>query len=135
MKPETIMIDNVKYVREDSQKEITNNIDGLKAVLIRSYASGVHYGYLKKTKDLLAGLSVVLVNSRRIWNWYGAASLSQLAMEGVKDKENSKITMILPEIQIQQVIEIIPLSKEALGQALRKILLTSCRRWNKYFDR
>jgi len=114
MKPETIMIDDVKYVREDSIKENAIEIDGLKAVLIRSYSSGVHYGYLKEEKDLLAGLSVTLVNSRRVWNWYGAASLSQLAIDGVKDKENSKIAMILPEIQIQQVIEIIPLSKNAL---------------------
>jgi len=100
-------IDGVVYVEKETQTELHKDF-----VLIRSYASGVHFGVLKSQRDTLQGLEVTLSNSRRIHYWEGAASLSQVAMEGV-NAEKSRVAMTLPVFTVQSVIETIPLSKAA----------------------
>ena len=47
-------------------------------VLVRTYSAGVFAGTLETRK----GQEVVLSNARRIWYWAGAATLSQLAVDG-----------------------------------------------------
>jgi len=79
-------------------------------VLVRSANSGVHFGNLA-TKQ---GDEVTLVNSRRVWAWAGACSLSQMAVEGVKKPDECKFSVIVPEITILGVCEIIPLSSDAV---------------------
>jgi hypothetical protein len=49
--------------------------------------------------------------SRRIHYWEGACSLSQVAMDGIK---TGRVAMELPEIQVENVIEIIPMSDTAI---------------------
>lgn len=83
----------------------------MEKVLIRSYASGVHFGELLSEQFTPAGKVVVLANSRRIHYWEGAASLSQVAINGIK---GGRVTMMLPEIEIVNVIETIPLSEVAI---------------------
>lgn len=78
-------------------------------VIVRTYSAGVHAGYLKSRN----GKEVVLTNSRRIWYWDGAASLSQLALEGVTKPENCKFAVVLPEIILTEAIEIIPCTEKA----------------------
>ena len=82
-----------------------------KICLIRSYASGVHFGEVIETRDTPHGLSVTLKDSRRVHYWEGAASLSQMAIDGIKQ---GRIAMILPEIQVEGVCEIIPMSEAAI---------------------
>ena len=110
-KPKTMMIDDVKYIREDSIK--TLDIDMSKLVLIRTYSAGVHFGTLKehdrKTNH------VTLTNAKRIYQWSGACSLSQVAIDGV-DLDNSKISIAVPEITLGRAIEIIPMSEKAATQ-------------------
>ena len=79
-------------------------------VLIRSYASGVHFGTLESEDFTPAGKAVVLSNSRRIHYWEGAASLSQVAQEGIK---TGRVCMPLPLIEVVNVIETMPLNKAA----------------------
>jgi hypothetical protein len=50
--------------------------------LIRTKSAGVFAGYIKSRKNTETGLEIVLTKVRRIWYWEGAASLSQLAVEG-----------------------------------------------------
>lgn len=78
-------------------------------VIIRTYSAGVHSGYLKERN----GKEVTLTNSRRIWYWDGAASLSQMAVDGVSKPENCKFAVVLPEIILTETIEIIPCSEKA----------------------
>lgn len=78
-------------------------------VLIRAKESGVHFGRLKSRE----GDCVVLENARRVWYWSGAASLSQMAVEGVNSPDGCKFTVAVPEITILGVCEIIPLSDKA----------------------
>lgn len=82
-------------------------------VLIRAYGSGVHFGYLKSKKAVGDMYAVELVDSRRIYKWTGACSLSQLALEGSKDTVNCQIAVALPSIEISGVIEIISITSEA----------------------
>ena len=111
-----VEINGIKYVPKDSVNEFQPvvNADGLKAVLIRSYAAGVHFGYLKKEEFTISGKVVVLVNTRRVWYWDGAASLSQMALEGVKKPENCKFSVLLSENEIVNVIETMPLTEQAI---------------------
>jgi hypothetical protein len=98
---ENVVINGVEYA--PVQKGV-NDSDGLPWVIVRAYSAGVFAGYLK-SKD---GDEVTLVNSRRIWTWYGAASLSQLAQEGVKKPKDCKIAMVEPIKTIKGRIEITP---------------------------
>ena len=85
-----------------------------KKVIIRADRAGVFFGTLKAKRETPAGVEVCLENSRRIWRWYGAASLSQLATEGTKHPDDCKFTVVVPQHMVMQVIEIIPCSEEAI---------------------
>ena len=81
-----------------------------KKVIIRGNSSGVEFGTLVEYK----GSEVTLHNARRIWYWDGAATLSQLAMEGTKKPENCKFTVYVDSITILDAVEIIPCTDEAI---------------------
>lgn len=78
-------------------------------VVVRTHSAGVHVGYLAKKE----GDEVTLTDSRRIWYWDGAASLSQLSQEGVTKPQNCKFAMVIPEIVLKGWIEIIPATEKA----------------------
>lgn len=109
MKPETIMIDNVEYVRKDTLNVRAIQHEGLEYVIVRASGPGVFAGYLKGRE----GNEAVLIKARRLWRWAGAASLSQLAMEGVKKPGECKFPCEVDEITIIGVIEIIPATRQA----------------------
>lgn len=109
-----IEINGIKYVPKESANIQVTDVNGLKAVLVRSYAAGVHYGYLKSKVSELNGVNVVLVNTRRIWYWSGANSLSQMALEGVKAPNECKFSVIISENEIMNCVEIMPLTENAL---------------------
>lgn len=73
-------------------------------VIVRTYSAGVHAGILK-SRD---GKEVVLTDSRRIWYWSGAASLSELAGRGTSDPARCKFPAAVNEILLTEAIEIIP---------------------------
>ena len=77
--------------------------------IVRTYSAGVFAGEIVSRK----GQEVVMKNARRIWYWSGAASLSQLAMEGTKDPENCKFPQEVNRVELLQVIEIIDVTSEA----------------------
>ena len=80
-----------------------------KYVIVRTYSAGVFAGNLAKRN----GKEVVLKNARRLWKWVGAASLSQLAMEGVTKPEECKFPREVTEVILLEAIEILDVSKEA----------------------
>lgn len=104
-------INGVKYVKADQAQ--AQNVDGLKPVLIRSYASGVHFGLLESQRDAPQGLEVTLRNSRRVHYWEGAASLSQMAVDGIGKPDSSRVAMALDSFTVQNVIETIPMTEKA----------------------
>lgn len=81
-----------------------------KKVIIRADRAGVFFGTLKEKN----GSEVTLTNCRRLWYWDGAASISQLAVDGTTNPSSCKFTVYAPEIVILGVIEIIPCSDKAI---------------------
>ena len=84
------------------------NLNG-KRVVVRAHGAGVFYGTLNEVENN----TVELTSCRRLWYWDGAASLSQLAAEGVKKPDNCKFTVSVDSIVVLNVIEIIPATAEA----------------------
>lgn len=85
-----------------------------KKVIIRADRAGVFFGTLEQKHETPAGVEVELKDSRRLWYWDGAASISQLATEGTKSPSRCKFTVTVPQHMVMQVIEIIPCSEEAV---------------------
>lgn len=100
----SIFIDGVEYVPKSSL-ETTEDY-----VIVRTYSAGVFAGNLKDRK----GQEVELKNARRIWYWEGAATLSQMAVDGVSKPDNCKFPCEVPSITLTQAIEIIPCTKKAM---------------------
>lgn len=84
-----------------------------KKVVIRTNRAGVFFGTLAEYDEQTR--TAEIHNCRRLWYWDGAASLSQLAMEGVTNPKDCKFTVIVPSIQVMEVIEIIPATEEAIN--------------------
>lgn len=85
-----------------------------KQVIVRTYSAGVWMGQIKWLEDS----TVVLINARRLWYWEGAASLSQLALEGTKKPDNCKFTVVITDedgVYLPQVIEILPMTDIAIN--------------------
>ena len=78
-------------------------------VIIRAASAGAFAGFLKSRKDS----EVVLTNARRLWYWSGAASLSQLAVDGTSNPDACKFPVAVSEQTILGVIEIIPTTAKA----------------------
>lgn len=97
-----IIVNGERYVR--ATEEISE------WVLIRTYSAGVHFGVLKR-RD---GKEVELTQARRIWYWDGAASLSQMAVDGVSKPNNCKFSVPVPSITLMEAIEIIPCTAKAV---------------------
>jgi hypothetical protein len=107
-KPESIIIDDVKYVRADSISQPAM-ADGLKYVICRTQSAGVFAGYL----ELRTGQEVVLRQARRLWYWEGAASLSQMAVDGVSKPESCKFPCAVDRVELLQSIEILNCTTKA----------------------
>ena len=80
-----------------------------KYVIVRTYSAGVFAGVLQ-SRD---GKEVILHQARRLWYWDGAASLSQMAMEGVKAPQNCKFPVAVDRIVLTEAIEIIDATEVA----------------------
>ena len=78
--------------------------------IVRADRAGVFFGHIKER----VGSEVTMTNVRRLWYWSGACSLSQLAVDGVKNPDGCKFTVVVPEMTILGVIEIIPVSEAAV---------------------
>lgn len=77
-----------------------------KYVIVRTYSAGVHVGVLKS----LDGTKVVLADSRRIWSWSGAFTLSEISIFGIS---SGRMSVPVPEILLTEAVEVIPASVEA----------------------
>jgi hypothetical protein len=68
-------------------------------VIIRGKNAGVHAGNLESLDH--ASQSCVLLNARRIWQWSGAASLSELAVYGAKNADKCRFGA---EVHRQEIV-------------------------------
>lgn len=82
-------------------------------VIIRADRAGVFYGTLAEVESNGNELQVELRDLRRLWYWDGACSLTQLAVEGTKEPDESKFTVRQASAVIVGVVEILPCSDVA----------------------
>lgn len=76
-------------------------------VVVRTHSAGVHVGTLVSRK----GKEVALSNARRIWRWFGANTLHEIALRGVG--AGSKVSESVAEITLTEAIEVIVATTEA----------------------
>jgi hypothetical protein len=102
-----------KWISNHEQKNVGTKIGDY--VICRTYSAGVFAGTLAARDDK----EVTLTDARRIWYWAGAASLSQLAMEGVKKPKDCKFPTEVKEVILTEAIEILavtPQAKESIAK-------------------
>jgi len=120
-KIETITINNVEYVRKEHAQVSAQKVDGLDYCIVRTYSAGVFAGYVK----MFEGKDVTLIDARRLWYWKGAASLSQLAVDGVSCPDECRFPVAVPIIHLTEAIEVIPCSAKS------KLSIDSVAIWGK----
>lgn len=78
-------------------------------VIVRTCSAGCFAGLLESRE----GKEVVMRDARRLWYWAGAASLSQLAVDGTSKPKECKFPVPVPRIELTEAIEIIDCTPEA----------------------
>ncbi len=80
-----------------------------KYCIVRSDRAGVFAGTVEEHEDR----KVILKNVRRLWWWDGAASISQLAVDGPTAPDDCKFAMSVKTLGLFDVIELIPATEKA----------------------
>ena len=105
-----ITINGETYVPISELKNVkAEELDGMPFQIIRTYSAGVFAGYIEKRE----GKEVTIRNAIRIWYWDGAASLSQLAVDGTCKPENCKFAVPVDRIFVTEAIEILDVTEKA----------------------
>lgn len=114
--PNSVIISGVEYVPVGSVPTtlVKDETTGLPYVIIRTYSAGVHMGYLKAKESTLAGMEVELINTRRLYKWAGALTISELAAIGTTNPSGCQFTMEIPSITLV-AIEIVPVTETAFN--------------------
>jgi hypothetical protein len=76
--------------------------------IVRTRSAGVYFGHV-----FLNGTSAIIKDARRLWHWSGAASLSQLAVDGVSKPLDCKFPVSVSEVQVFEVIEVLTVTEKA----------------------
>lgn len=104
-----LTLNGVTYVKKGSEQSMAVDTDGLQYCIVRGDRSGVFAGYLESRN----GREVTLKSCRRLWCWYGAASCSQLAIDGVSRPNDCKFPAAIKQILILDAIEVIPATEKS----------------------
>ena len=105
----TIIVNGEEYVKAEKHQMAKKDEAGRQYVIARTYSAGVFAGYIQNRE----GKEIHLVNARRIWRWEGAASLSQLAMEGTSKPEECKFPCAVESVLLTELIELLPCTEKA----------------------
>jgi hypothetical protein len=115
-----VSINGQVYVLKGEQEQMSESVDGLEYKIVRTYSAGVFAGYIKSRK----GQEVEMVKARRLWQWYGAMSLSELAVEGTTQPNDCKFA-VEADITLINAIEILSVTAKA------KKSIQGVKRWVK----
>ena len=85
-----------------------------KKVIIRSYGAGVFFGTLNEAEPTDDKYTVELLNCRRLWQWSGACSITQLAVDGTTNPSECRFTITEHSIIVSSVIEIHECSEKSI---------------------
>jgi hypothetical protein len=118
MKPETMMIDEVKYVRADSiDSREPDTCDGLDYAIVRSRNQGVMCGYVES----IDGQTVVLRQARQIWKYDSTFVLPDIAEHGMRNPDNAMLSVAMSQKCVMtEACGVMYCTKKA-GEQLRNI--------------
>ena len=77
--------------------------------IVRANRAGVFFGKIEKRE----GNTVTLSNARRLWQWQGACSLSELAEHGTANPKECRFPCAVSEVELLDVIEILGVTEKA----------------------
>jgi hypothetical protein len=103
-----VEINGQTYVLKGTENNKAKQLEGMDYVVVRTYSAGVFAGYLKSRDSK----EVQLVDAIRLWYWDGAASLSQLATDGVSKPTNCKFGVPV-NVTLTEAVEIIETTDKA----------------------
>lgn len=106
-------LEKINTINEEEKKMSKVKIDD-RWYIVRCNRAGVFFGHIAN-RD---GREVELTDCRRLWYWDGAASLSELAVNGTKRPGNCKFTVTVQELTVLDAIEIIPCTDTAAKSIL-----------------
>lgn len=84
-----------------------------KRCIIRTQSSGVHLGTIEAVSNGGMFSRATVRDARRIWQWRGAFTLSEVATNGI-DSGESRVACNVPEHYLEDCIEFIPATDEAI---------------------
>ena len=102
-----VSINGQIYVLKGEQ-EPAESVDGMEYKIVRTYSAGVFAGYIKSRK----GQEVEMVKARRLWQWYGAMSLSELSVEGTTQPNDCRFAVEV-DVTLINAIEILSVTNKA----------------------
>jgi len=103
-----ITINGVVYVEKGKEVKEAEKLEGASYCIVRGQYSGVFAGYITERKER----EVIMKKCRMLWYWDGAASVSQIAVDGVAAPKTCKFPMECT-IQVLDAIEILPATEKA----------------------
>lgn len=98
----------IPFNRRSIRQRVRSKVNE-KYVIVRTYSAGVFAGIIESRN----GQEVVMRNARRIYYWAGAATLSQLAMEGTKLPKDCKFPCAVDRVELLQAIEVLDVTDSA----------------------
>ena len=84
-------------------------MESKKFFIVRCDRSGVFFGEIAERN----GREVTMRNARKLWAWYGACAVEQLAVDGTKQPNDCKFTVTVPEIVVTDAIQSLPCTEKA----------------------
>jgi hypothetical protein len=103
-----VSINGQVYVLKGEQEQMSESVDGMEYKIVRTYSAGVFAGYIRSRK----GQEVEMVKARRLWQWYGAMSLSELAVEGTTQPNDCRFAVEV-DVTLINAIEILSVTAKA----------------------
>jgi len=104
----SISINGVEYIPKGEVEAPSESLEGMPYCVVRTYSAGCFAGYIKSR----SGQEVTMTKARRLWQWYGAMSLSELAVNGTEKPNDCKFAVEVDVILIN-AIEVITTTKKA----------------------
>jgi len=92
-KPETITIDDIKYIRADSANSQPKTYEGMDYCIVRSRDQGVMCGYVES----INGRMVKLHQARQIWKYDSTFVLADIAEHGMRNPDNAMLSVAMSQ--------------------------------------
>jgi len=91
-----------------------------KYFIVRTDRAGVFFGQIKEK----TATSVIMTNVRKVHYWEDAAAVEQMSQDGLSQSK-SRLTVIVPEMEIASPIQIIECTEKATAN------MKGCKEWKR----